>query len=80
MHPPGFSRSYFGARRGTGLGPGAMEGQLSELDPATRSVIMKMQPKLREELLQGMQEEGPEGYRYFIRNYYKQLTKVKGAE
>lgn len=55
-----------------------IEVDLSELDPATRALILKMQPKLREELLQGMREEGPEGYRKFIQDYFKRLTTVKG--
>ncbi len=38
-----------------------------------------MQPQVREELLQGLREEGPEGYRAFIRDYFKRLTRVKGA-
>ena len=50
---------------------------LKDLDPASRSAIMKLQPKLREELLQGLREEGPEGYRTFIRDYFGKLTKVK---
>jgi len=41
---------------------------------------MKMQPKLREELLQGMREEGPEGYRKFIQDYFKRLTEVKSPK
>ena len=36
-----------------------------------------MQPKLREELLQGMREAGPEGYQKFIDDYFKRLTEVK---
>lgn len=53
---------------------------LRELDPGTRAAILKLQPKLREELLQGLREEGPEGYRTFIRDYFGRLTKVKGAQ
>ncbi len=53
--------------------------QLAELDIETRTVILKMQPQLREELLQGLREEGPEGYKAFIRDYFKRLTKVKGG-
>ena len=39
---------------------------------------MKLQPRVREELLQGMREQGPEGYRKFIQDYFQRLTKVKG--
>jgi len=56
------------------------EAELAKLDPATRTVILKMPPRVREELLQGMKEEGPEGYRKFIQEYFKKLTEVKGAK
>lgn len=52
----------------------AMEGVLKDLDPNTRSLILKMQPRVREELLQSLREEGPEGYQRFIRGYFKRLT------
>lgn len=54
-----------------------VEVELSKLDPQTRSLVLKMQPKLREELLQGMREQGPEGYRKFIEDYFKRLSEVK---
>ncbi len=53
-----------------------LDKQLRDLDPATRSMILKMQPRVREELLQGMREQGPEGYRQFIREYFQRLSKV----
>jgi len=56
-----------------------LAAKLADLDPATRTLILKMQPQVREELLQGLREEGPEGYRVFIRDYFKRLTQVKGA-
>ena len=52
-------------------------GQTPEIDAMARTVILNLQPRLREELLQGMREEGPEAYRKFIQNYFHQLTKVK---
>ncbi|HJT33988.1 MAG TPA: hypothetical protein VJ783_18225 [Pirellulales bacterium] len=52
--------------------------ELAQLDPQTRAIVLKMQPRLREELLQGMREQGPEGYRKFIQDYFKRLTEVKG--
>jgi len=62
-----------------GVQPGTPgEAELAKLDPATRTVILKMPPRVREELLQGMKEEGPEGYRKFIQEYFKKLTEVKG--
>ncbi|HUY36541.1 MAG TPA: hypothetical protein VMV69_27645 [Pirellulales bacterium] len=54
-----------------------IEVELSQLDPGTRAIILKMQPKMREELLQGMREQGPEGYRKFIQDYFKRLSTVK---
>ena len=53
--------------------------ELDDLDINTRTVIMKLQPKVREELLQGLREEGPEGYRRFIRDYFRRLTKVNAT-
>ena len=50
---------------------------LGDFDLKSRTVIMKMQPREREELLQGLREEGPEGYRKFIRDYFRRLTKVQ---
>jgi len=55
-----------------------IERQLRELDPATRTVLLKMQPHVREELLRGMREQGPEGYQQFIREYFQRLTEVHG--
>jgi hypothetical protein len=54
-----------------------VEVELSKLDPSTRAIVLKMQPRMREELLQGMREQGPEGYRKFIQDYFKRLTEVK---
>ena len=53
---------------------------LQGLDLETRTILLKMQPKLREELLQGLREEGPQGYQKFIRNYYQRLARVKGEK
>jgi hypothetical protein len=54
-----------------------LDVSLPDLDLATQKVILKMQPQIREELLEGLREEGPEGYKTFIRNYFKRLTEVK---
>jgi hypothetical protein len=53
---------------------------LADLDPAMRAVLLKMQPQLREELLQGMREQGPEGYRKFIQDYFQRLSTAKGPK
>ena len=50
---------------------------LDDFDLNSRVMIMKMQPKEREELLQGLREEGPEGYRQFIKDYFRRLTEVR---
>ncbi|MBC8356285.1 MAG: hypothetical protein H8E66_30265 [Planctomycetes bacterium] len=62
---------------------GAVDAILVELDDfdlSARTVIMKMQPREREDLLQGLKEEGPEGYRKFIRDYFRRLTKVQAVK
>src|SRR2546429_6634893 len=58
------------------LGKG-MEADLSKLEPSTRAVILKLQPKAREELLQRMLDGGPEGYEKYIQEYYKRLSTIK---
>jgi hypothetical protein len=57
-----------------------LEAELGKLDLEMRAALLKMQPRLREELLQSMREEGPEGYRKFIEDYFKRLTEVKPAK
>jgi hypothetical protein len=51
-------------------------GMLSALsnDPQQRAAIYRLPPRLRQPLLQGMQERGPEGYQPLIDAYYRQLT------
>lgn len=53
---------------------------LKELDLETRTLILKMQPRMREELLQGLREEGPEGYQKIIRTYFERLARVKAVK
>jgi hypothetical protein len=63
---------------GQGPAVGAIkEEDLSKLTLEQRSVIMKLQPALREELLRGMKEDVPEGYRKFTQEYFKRLTEVQ---
>ncbi|MEX2117980.1 MAG: hypothetical protein WD847_00095 [Pirellulales bacterium] len=57
-----------------------VDAELAQLDPATRGMILKMQPQMREELLQGMREQGPEGYRQFIQDYFQRLSRVKALD
>jgi hypothetical protein len=56
------------------------EADLAKLDPQTRAIILKLPPsRLRDELIQGMNEQGPEAYRAFIQDYFKRLTDTKPA-
>jgi hypothetical protein len=78
--PMGPSQSVQGNLQGAPRDGKPLDGELAKLDPATRNVILKMPPRVREELLQGMREEGPEGYRKFIEDYFKRLTEVKSTQ
>jgi hypothetical protein len=53
------------------------EFQSNDIDLIAQAVLLRMQPRVREELLQGMREEGPEAYRKFIQDYFDRLTKIK---
>jgi hypothetical protein len=57
----------------------AARAALEGLDLNTRTVILKMPPRVREELLRGMREQGPEGYAKFIQDYFRRLTEAKGG-
>jgi hypothetical protein len=54
------------------------EVDLSKLDPQARATLLKLPPRVREELLQGLREQGPEGYGPFIEDYFKRLTEAQG--
>ncbi len=57
---------------------GSRDVELARLDPETRALILKLPPsRLRDELIQGMSEQGPEAYRAFIQDYFKRLTENK---
>jgi hypothetical protein len=75
--PPTLSQLALGNLIGVNQPENVLAVELKDFDLATRTIILKMQPRLREELLQGLREQGPEGYRKFIRNYYRRLTKVQ---
>jgi hypothetical protein len=51
-------------------------GVLDDLDPQTRATILQLPPGVREELLQGMKSQGPEGYQKFIQDYFRRLSAV----
>jgi hypothetical protein len=58
--------------------PGSGQSNLSKLDPSARAIILKMPPsRYREELIRGLNEQGPEAYRAYIQDYFKRLTKSK---
>ena len=75
--PPSAKLAAIGNEAGVVGGVEAILVELGDFDLKARTVIMKMQPREREELLLGLREEGPEGYRKFIRDYFHRLTKVQ---
>ena len=61
-----------------GKRPGEItEADLSKIDLQTRAILMQLPPAVREELLQGMKDEGPEGYRRFVADYFKRLSEMQ---
>jgi hypothetical protein len=71
------ANQLIGNQKPDGLGTDQVLVDLGKFDVATQRVIMKMQPKEREELLQGLREEGPKAYRGFIRDYFKKLSRAR---
>jgi hypothetical protein len=63
-----------------GNGQAAARAALEGVDLNTRTMILKMPPRMREELLRGMREQGPEGYAKFIQDYFRRLTEAKGGQ
>jgi hypothetical protein len=61
----------------TGNNPSVNSPELSGLPLDTRQAILKLPPRVREELMQGLREQGPEGYGPFIEDYFKRLTESK---
>jgi hypothetical protein len=58
--------------------PGSKEVDLSKFDPETRALILKLPPsRQRDELIQGLSEEGPQAYREFIKDYFRRLSETK---
>lgn len=65
----------------TGNPPGATtEAILDKLPPDDRRLLLALPPRVREELIQGMKEEGPEAYRQFIRDYFRRLNELQGMK
>jgi len=50
--------------------------ELGETDPNAASLLMRMQPHQREDLLQGLRQGGPKGYRKLIRDYFIRLSQA----
>ena len=75
-------RSYYstwGSSGGSMYWSRALMSPDDRIDLPARTVILKMQPRVREQLLQAMRDEGPEGYQPFIRQYFRRLAEA-GAE
>jgi hypothetical protein len=65
--------------------PGARPGRVHEfqsndIDLTAETVLLRMQPRLREELLRGRGDQRPKGYDQFIEDYYNRLTRTKGPQ
>ncbi len=50
--------------------------ELGETNPNAASLLMRMQPHQREDILQGLRQDGPKGYRRFIRDYFIRLSQA----
>jgi hypothetical protein len=61
-----------------GMPPSAnTEAVLSKLDLDDRRRLLALPPHIREDIIQGMKEEGPEAYRKFIQGYFRQLNELQ---
>ncbi|MCX5659105.1 MAG: hypothetical protein NTW19_05200, partial [Planctomycetota bacterium] len=60
-----------------GTPPPITQMDLSGIDLSNQAAagLYRLPPRLREPLLQAMQERGPEGYQELIDAYYRQLGK-----
>ena len=58
----------------------AIVEELGAFDVRTRTVIIGMQKRQREDLLQSLKKGGPEGYREFVREYFRKLSKVQAPK
>ncbi|MBY0231727.1 MAG: hypothetical protein K2W96_20770, partial [Gemmataceae bacterium] len=50
------------------------EGKLATLDPSLKAMMLKLPPRVREDLIQGLKAQGPEAYRAFVEDYRKRLN------
>ena len=84
--PPSLSRNataQLAQSRGNPEGARSMTGaveqilvELGESDPNAASLLMRMQPHQREDLLQGLRQGGPAGYQHLIRDYFIRLSQA----
>jgi hypothetical protein len=51
--------------------------ELGESEPNAASLLMRMQPRQRVDLLQGLRQGGPKGYQKLIRDYFIRLSQTK---
>ena len=76
---PSASQQPGGAQpQGVNARPGQIVNQRPESlgsDPRERAALYKLPPRIRDPLLQGMQEKGPEGYQPLIDAYFRELSK-----
>lgn len=52
-----------------------LEGAARTLNASERAELYKLPPRIREPLLQGMRDQGPEGYQDLIDAYYRHLSR-----
>lgn len=70
-------KSDVGNQRGTNSGGGEpLPGQPGRALPAG-DVLLRLPPRIREELLQGAADEAPAAYQPFVQEYYRRLAQMK---
>ncbi len=60
-----------------GSNPTTSSSELAGLPPDTRQAILRLPPRDREAIMQGLRQRGPDGYGPFIEDYFKRLTESK---
>ena len=56
--------------------PNTVSCELGDIDPQAASLLLRMQPQQRDEMLRGLRQGGPKGYRQLIRDYFVRLSEV----
>jgi hypothetical protein len=70
-------RFAVGESGGSAIGNPNLDAQLGRLDPRARAALLRLQPQIREELLQSIREKTPEGYERLVEDYFERLTEAK---